>query len=302
MARFLKFVFPVFACIAFGGPFALTQAADKPWHVDVGAGFEYNDNLTRPEKDIVSDDGDIAAVFELGGGYRFFDRPDFKLEGNYDFYQSLYADRSDFDFQSHTFSLGASTERGSTDFGADIAYNNSNLDGDDFMELFMFVPRMGIQLSPTLYTDLSYMYQDKDFDTETRRDAHQHSIGVTQFLFFMDGKAHVSGGYRLAHEDARGPEFDYLANILKLAVKAPGPLETSLTGSFEFNYRNYDHRTPSIGEEREDKIKTLKAGLTRKLTDPFEVRFDYQHTDNDSNLPQVDYAENIVTVGLNATF
>ncbi|UCD11521.1 MAG: DUF560 domain-containing protein [Nitrospinaceae bacterium] len=289
-------------CLFTAGLPMLAEGGEKPWHVDVTAGFEYNDNLTRPEKDIVSGDSDIAGVFELSGGYRFLDTPDFKLEGNYDFYQSLYADRSDFNFQSHTFNLGGSTERGNTDFGVDIAYTNSNLDGDDFMELFMFLPRMGIQFSPALYTDLIYMYQNKDFDTESRRDADQHSIGMTQFLFFMDSKAYLSGSYRLASEDARGAEFDYLANILRAALKVPGPFETLLNASYEFNYRNYDHTTPSIGKEREDKINTLKAGLSKKLTEPFDLGFNYQYTNNDSNLPSVDYSENIVTIALGAHF
>jgi hypothetical protein len=292
----------LFVFLLFGGFPWLAQAEDKPWHVDVSAGFEYDDNLARPEKDIVSNDSDIAGVFELGGGYRFLDTPDFKMEAEYDFYQSLYADRSEFNFQSHTFGLGASMERGKTDFGGNVSYTNSNLDGDDFMELFLFTPRMGIQLSPTLYTDVSYMYQDKDFDNERRRDAHQHSLGLTQYLFFMDSKAYLSGSYRVASEDARGPEFDYLANILKAALKMPGPVETTFNASYEFNYRDYDHRTPSIGKERLDKINTLKASLSKKLMEPFDLSFSYKYINNDSNLPSVDYDENILSIALGARF
>jgi len=291
------FVF-LFTCGS-SGP---ARAEDKPWHVDVSAGFEYDDNLVRPEKDIVSNESDIAGVFELGGGYRFLDTRDFKVEAGYDFYQSLYADRSEFNFQSHTFALDGTTERDKTDFGANLSYTNSNLDGDDFMELFMFVPRMGIQISPTLYTDVSYMYQNKDFDTESRRDADQHSLGLTQYLFFMEGKAHLSGGYRIASEDARGPEFDYFAHILKAALKMPGPFETTFDAFYEFNYRDYEHRTPGIGKEREDKINTLKAGLSKKLVDPFDLNFSYKYINSDSNLPTVDYDENIIAVVLAARF
>jgi hypothetical protein len=275
---------------------------DKPWHIGASAGIEYSDNVTRPEKDIVSGNSDHAYVFELNGGYKFIDSEDFEMEASYDFYQSLYDDSSTFDFQSHGFNLGAAQDLDKLDFGADLNYTTTELDEKDFMDLFMFIPRAGFLLSPKLYTDISYMFQDKDFETENTRDATQHSIGLTQFLFFMDSKAYLSGSYRLASEDASGAEFDYLAHIFKATLKIPGPFDTRFKASYEYKNRDYDNVTASIGREREDKINTFKGEVSKKILKVFNLAFVYEYINSDSNLPSVDYNENIASLAFGFQF
>lgn len=274
---------------------AMGQDEDnKPWTIGASLGLEYDDNLTRIEQDIVSGDSDHAYIFELNGSYRFLDTSDLQLEAGYDFFQSIYDDRSDFDFQSHGFNLGAAHEEEKFDLSADINYTTANLDDLNFVDLFMFIPRVGISLSPALYTDISYMFQDKNFDTDNRRDASNHSISLSQFLFFMESKAYVSGTYRLESEDADGAEFDYVGHLLKAALKYPAPFETIFKASLQFKFRDYDNITPSIGEERDDTITTFKLELAKKLSRLFDVRASYEHIDSESNLATVDFSENIL--------
>jgi len=275
---------------------------EKAWKIGASAGIEYDDNLTRIEQDILSGESDHAYIFEVNGSYRFLDTQDFELEASYDFYQSLYDDRSDFDFQSHGFNLGAAHEAENIDFGADFNYTTTSLGEIDFLDIFMLIPRMGIVLSPILYTDISYMFQDKNFQTDNRRDASNHSIGLTQFLFFMDSRAYFSGTYRLESEDAEGEEFDYLGHLLKAAIKIHGPLDTVFKASYQYKLKDYDNITPSIGEERKDTKNTIKVALSKSLYEYFNLKLSYEHIASESNLATVDFNENILSFLLGVHF
>ena len=268
----------------------------KPWNIGARFGIEYDDNVTRVEQDNVSGDGDNAYIFELNGAYRLLDTPDFKLETGYDFYQSIYDEKSDFDFQSHTFILSGSKEAGDLDLSVDYNYINANLSGDDFFGMHMLIPRIGILLTPRLYTDISFIFQYKDFDTDNKRDATNNSIGVNQFFFFMENKAYVNASYRIENEEATGGEFDYFGHKLKIGLKVPAPLETQFRFSYEFKLRDYDNVTPSIGEEREDKKNTLRFSLDKNFARFFNLKFKYEFINNESNLATVDYTENIVSL------
>ncbi len=275
---------------------------DKPWGLGASVGLEFDDNLTRIEQDIVSGDSDHAYVFEAYGSYRFWERAGLELEAGYDFYQSLYDDRTDFDFQSHSFNISAAQDAGKLDFGADYSYIYTTLGGDDFLGLHLFIPRVGISITPKLYTDINYILQGKNFFEDDDRDAVNHSVGITQFLFFMESRAYVNAGFRLEVEDADGDEFDYFGPVLKLGVKLPGPWETIWKAAWKYQFRDYNDITPSIGEEREDKINTFQLSAVKPLAKILDLKLEYEHIASDSNLPVVDFSENIVTLTLAAHF
>jgi tetratricopeptide (TPR) repeat protein len=279
----------------------------KKWWLKGSGGAEYDDNLTEEESDTATGWADWAAVFEFEGGYRFVNSKPFEAEITYDFYQSFYEifeesdeDISDMNTQTHTAGLSASVDLDKWDIGLDYDYTYMFLGGDSFMQTHSISPSVGWLAFPILYGNVSYIFSINDYfnDEDELRDAVNHSAGFDLFLFFMDYKGYVQVGYRAEIEDADGDEYDYLGHTAICAVQVKLPYESTIRFMYQYEFKDYSDITPSIGEEREDNKHTYNAVFTKELFDNFELKVDYEHIRSYSNLPAVDYHENVIYMGL----
>lgn len=274
------------------------QKKNKRWGIEVSTGLEWDDNVTRVEQDAVTGETDIAGVFEFEGSFKILDEPKYDLEASYDFFQTLYEDITTFNFQSHGGTLSASGELGRADVGGSYNYTFTTLDADDFLAIQSVTPSLGFSHSQNQYTYLSYIFQDKNFFTDDNRDGNNHSIGVDHFIFFMDAKGYVLVNYRVETESTFGDEFEYIGHQAKLGLKAPLPFDSLIKASYRFNFRDYDNVTPSIAREREDNKHTFKVELSKEIFKNVNVKAKYEYIDSGSNLPSVDFTENIAQISL----
>ncbi|MBI4384948.1 MAG: tetratricopeptide repeat protein [Nitrospinae bacterium] len=270
----------------------------KRWKFDASAGWQYDDNVTRVEQDTVTGKSDSAGVFEFNGSYKLIDGPRYGLEVDYDLFQSVYDESTNFDFQSHGATIAGSRDAQGWDAGMDYSYNYSTLGGVNFLETHTLRPSFGFSGMENFYVGASYLFQDKNFLRLPSRDAANHSFGIDNFFFFMDSKAYVLFGYRFDREDAAGPEFDYFGHLFSGGVQLPLPLDSKARIAYKYNLRDYEHITPSIGEERRDDKQTLKLTLTKKVFPFLSLKMDYEHIISDSNLSSVDFTQNVVFLGL----
>ena len=284
---------------------AYRNKKEKPWRVEASAGFEYNDNVISAEQDLVSGGDDIAAIIEFEGGLKILDFGNIEVEASYDFFQRLYQeDLTAFDFQSHSPAISVSGDFDNFTAELDYRYTWTSLGEVDFMQINTLTPSVGIAWTPTLYTYLSYMYMDKEFQEAVNagRNADNNSIGFSQFIFFMKSKAYLMGGYRWTSEDASDDMFDYDGHAFSLGAKLPGPFKTTLRLNYKYTARDYTKVTTSIGVLREDDKQTFKAEISRDFIKHLRLKAKYEYIDNDSNLPSVVYTENILYLGLSVFF
>ena len=276
----------------------------KNYSVYGGMGFLYDDNLTVSAQDLVSEEGDFAVVFELGGMYQFFNKGPYSAEVAYDFYQSLYFDIGEFNLQSHNISLSATREVDQWDLGLDYILGYSLLGGSSFLTTNMFIFGAGRSWDPKWYTRVSYMPIFKNFnqDFNDPRDGVNHSIGFDQFYFFSGKESYGQLGYRLMDEDTSGDQFDYIGHEVTLSGRIPTYYAGKLLLRYHLLWKDFQNITPSIGEERLDKRHTFQFTWTRIFEDMIEFKFDFQHIESDSNLPAVDYSENIVMMGVTVKY
>lgn len=270
----------------------------KRWGIRASTGWEYDDNLSRIEKDIVTGEQDSAVVFEFEGEYKIIDTPKYALEVSYDFYQSRYKKITDLDFLTHSFSLSGSREMKKWDTGIDYTYSYNRLGDEKFLDIHSLMPNIGFSAIPALYTSINYIVQKKRFFTDSERDAINHSISFYQFLFFMENKAYLNLNYTLDAENTNSSEFDYIGHSFTLGSQIQLKFQSKIKLSYEYNLKDYLDITSSIGEERRDKKHTINFVLTKKLFKNLEFKVDYQNINSISNLESVDYNENVVFVGL----
>ncbi len=273
----------------------------KRWQLSGRTGMEVDDNVTVPELDVSSGEADVAGVFEFGGSFRVVETKEVEVGVGYDFYQSVYATLTQANLQSHTLSLDASREVREVDVDLDYSFTASSLGGEDFLNLHSVLPSIGYALRSEWYAVLGYNYRDKDFASVGERDAGQHALVLDNYFFLGDGGMRLALNYRLESEDATGPEFDYLANVVGARFQtpiSPFEFELDLELGYRFATRDYANATPSIGRRRDDQRHRLDFGLSKRLTDLLVARFDYQHLSSISNLPEADYDNNVVNLSL----
>jgi tetratricopeptide (TPR) repeat protein len=272
----------------------------RRWSLYGLMGLEVDDNVSVPELDASSGDADVAGVFEAGGSFRFLEHRGLEAEVGYDFYQSVYAEVTEANLQSHTFSLAGARELGSVDANLDYRFSASWLGGDGFLNVHQVYPSFGYAPLSRWYATAGYDFRDKDFRIDGGRDATQHA-GVFRNFFLLGEGQTLDLLYRIEDENARASEFDYLGQVVGVRLVtpvAPFGFALDLELGYRFDYRDYSNQTPSIGERREDKRHFADFVVERRLTDLLVARLTYQHFTSDSNLPSADYTSNIVNLVL----
>ena len=232
----------------------LTQGkSTKPWALSMSAGMEYDDNVTVSLQDLATGEDDFAYIFEFSGEYNFLETKKFELQAGYDLYQSLYHDLSEFDLQSHIFSLGGSYKFEKFDADVFTSYNRATLGGKDFMELYSIAPQIGFFPSERWFALIGYSYEDSHFFTDPARDGKSHSVGMDHFVFFMQGKSYLLFSYRFEDKNTRGDEFTYDGHFATLGVKTPLPIWNQKRYvqrlTYRYFYKDYSNITPSLGQE-----------------------------------------------------
>lgn len=277
----------------------------KRWYVSANAGFEYDDNVTLSTLDNTTGIEDAAAVFDFAAAYQLYKTDSSEIEVGYDLYQSVYKELSDFDLQSHLFSAMASHEFGKVDANLGYSYNYIELGGESFLEIQSVTPSIGFSSAENLYHTLSYNFKDKNFTSNSARDADHHAIGLDNYYFFSESKSYAYVNLRFEDEDTTAPEFDYNGYYVTVGGKTDLPIfarNPELRFSYQYFLRDYLNPNPALGEEREDVRNTITLSLTQYLNDIFNVQLNYQYLDSNSNLQTSDYTENIVSMTIGARF
>jgi Tfp pilus assembly protein PilF len=277
----------------------------RPWWLSGSAGLEYDDNLTVTELDVTTDQADVAGIFAVSAGGRPLERGPSRLEIDYDFFQSLYADVTDLNLRSHSVAAVASTELAGLDPSLAYRYLHATLGDDAFLDTHRVSLGIGASLAPQWYASAGYHFEDRSIAQDELRDATRLAFSLDQFLFLGERRATARLGWRIELEDARGPEFDFVGNTVVLSLRGDLPwrvLRTEARLEWEFEARDYTEETPSIGEKRADRRNTIRLGLVRPFTRHVSVVLDYQFIASSSNLPSQDFDENILALRAEAAF
>jgi len=277
----------------------------KPFSLSGRVGLEVDSNVSVPELDASSGKSDVAGVFELGGSYRFLHAPNYEAEIGYDFYQSVYSDVTEANLRSHTFGIDGTRDVHGADVGGSYRFTHSQLGGDDFLNLHNLLPSVGFSVLPNWYAIVGYNYLHKNFDRDNDRDGDQHALALDNFWFVCDGRASIALGYRLQKENTHGAQYDFFGNLVSARFKTPLSIKSFDFDAmlfFQYQSRDYDHVTPSIGKKRDDNRYNAALGLGKDINQYVRAQIDYQYFNSDSNLPEADYDEHIVTMTIGVEY
>ena len=272
---------------------------------EVSAGVEYDSNLAVVEVDQSTGAEDFSANLEVELGYEREFGQGTTFEAGYDFSQSLHFDFPDFDIQSHRGSVSLEQDFGRIDAGASYDFIYSTLDREGFISYHLLSPYASAFIGENLLTRVAYSYADKNFIDRIDRDATIHAGAVDAYYFWNGRRTYLLLGYKYESENAVDPQFDFTAHTIRARLSQ----RFSLAGAraqgrvgWRYENRDYDAVTLSIGEIRDDRRHRIEAELEVDLTDRIFAELEARRNFLNSNLPSVDYNENVIAARLGARF
>jgi len=262
---------------------------------DAAAGIEFDDNITVQQVDVETGEDDFAAVLEGGVDWEMEFGESDSLDLGYSANYSQQFDLTGFDLFTQGTRIGYEHDFDSFKMGATHRFFYTRLGGNSFLKLNRIEPHISSFEIENLFLKATYIYQDKEFSNRVARDAETH-MGQADAFYFADGvDTFLSFTFRFEAEDAVAPQFDFDAHILRGGVHTRLPFggsEDRFKVTLEYEGRDYDSITPSIGEIRDDDRFTLDVSWEVPLSKRFFVRAEYRYRDFDSNLPSANYTEN----------
>jgi len=273
------------------------RAAPAQYTAEAGLGGEYDSNVTVDEVDLASSKGDYALVADAAVGAKKAITDDIEWAGSYDFSQTWYRKFDEVDRQTHILGTDMSMGHEGMDTGISLYYIMSRLDNDRFLDLFRVSPSVSGFLTKRWFARGAYVYFNKSIAQRPDRDAETQNGEVDLYYFLRGLRTYFNFGYRYRDEDAKGNEYDYRSNGVKLRYIQRFELFSRMTKlelAWRYEDRDYTSETPSIGEDRHDQRHRWRVDFEIPLVGRSALQLFSGYADYDSNYPQADYDQTVV--------
>ncbi len=298
------------AALAFVAPaLAQGQTADaeqqRPVQIDLRAGVQYDSNVAILDLDASSGRSDVAAQLEFGVNYNGRPTSQLTLNGGYHLSQSLHQEFDAFDLRIHRASAGFAYDVGGFNTGLAGHHIIAELDGSEFLTMRQYSPHLSRLFGTRLFMRFAHTWSDKTFRTNPGRDATANAVSADAYVFLNGLSTYLIAGARYDDEDARAGHFDFRGDRLRLQLVhriSTATRQLTLRTQVRTERRNYRAPTPAIEEVRRDRRHRLEVLLDIPFGEQLVTRLGMTHADNRSNLPAVDFTENVVSVQLRAQF
>lgn len=269
----------------------------RTWSAKIGAGREYDSNVSVSEVDVSSGESDYAWTLNLGVGVNQALGKKTEMALNYDLSQSQYDEFSFVDRQTHILGANLSTDLTKAKAGLSAYYINSRLDGDPFLEYLRLSPSLSGFLSKRWFARGAYVYAERTISRRSDRDAETHSLEGDLYYFHRGLRSYFNIGYRYRDENTVLDALDFTSHGIKLRyIRRFNLLGTETKGEISWRYeeRRYLSPDPAIEENRADNRGRLKLDLEVPLGERATLEWYYSYGDFESNLPRADFIQTIV--------
>jgi hypothetical protein len=279
---------------------AAQDAADsryaRTWSAKVGAGREYDSNVTVSEVDSSSGESDYAWTVDLGVGLNqsLGERTDLSL--NYDFSQSSYDEFSFVDRQTHILGSNLSLDLKRTKGGLSAYYVRSLLDGERFLDYLRLSPSLSGFVSKRWFARGAYVFSERTLEDREDRNADTHAVEGDLYYFHRGLRSYFNIGYRYRDEDAVFDALDFRSHGIKLRYIRRFALlgrQAKAEISWRFEARDYTSVDPVISEERNDDRSRWKLDFEVPFGERLTWQWYLSYGDFASNLPRADFIQTI---------
>ncbi len=283
-----------------------SQDQGKPWQTEFRAGASIDDNVTLSDINLQTGVEDVLTFYQFSGFYTWSPAESFNLQADYDFFQSIYDTLHAFDMQIHTGSLTLSKEFEKVETNLGYSFSYIKLGGLDFEKTHTLSSGLYFSVMENWLVDLSYALTIKDFFAIPQRDGQNHILRISNYITLGEGEGMIWLSYSPEGEITRDQQFTYVAQNLSLGGEHLIPylenLETKVRANYQYIYQDFQSITPLIGMERQDIVNQVSFEIVQPILDYFDITFQFQHINSESNLSANDFVEHIYSLSAGATF
>lgn len=293
------------------GPTLMPPELEVPrWNVLVSSGYEYDSNvvLKPDDKSLASSQDANANRFSLNTnlGYQAIAKPNFLLEGIYEFSQTLHDDGLDeFNFTFQEFGLDlrkrSQVKNHWVIWGIRYGLSPSFLGGDLFSLTNRWVLSADTRFSPrtrTLFFDrlaASNFAPDGSTPRRTSRDGFYQDFGVTHFWYPGNSPFHFFVHEEFNSAFTRGDNFDRLGNTTRVGSHLPWKqVAVDVSGGFALGgYPNFSSISSLDTDRRRDFTWDLYGSMTYFLTRRLSIRAFYRYVNSQNRNGFFEYHRHI---------
>ena len=190
----------------------------KRWAARLLTGFEYDDNVTLTPDGRAGagapDQSDGKFILSGEGRYDVVATDTYLLRAEYDLYQTLNLDITDFDFRAHQM-RGTASRRLRRDVwvGLQGGYNHYTLGSDAYLGEPFVKPFVSLLQGDWGLTQIVYRHGDATYFSdpfEDIRDGPVQTVGANQTAYFGGGRYYATAGFDYATERPDGSGGDPL--------------------------------------------------------------------------------------------
>lgn len=287
-------------------PFIPENQANSRFKYDLGYRFEYDDNVTFPDDDLATGQGDYRHVLMAD---LLYERP---LRGDWSFYasghflQSLHHDLKAFD-RTHvagSVALGHMGQRTGWRIPLELTY--VWLDGDAFRNSIAILPGFYIQFGNDFLSHFYVRLQRDDYDwfADTEEDRSGDVAGGGVLLTGqLTRRLQVRSYFEFNRYDSDGVYWsrDEVIAFVHGEFELSARWQTAV--AFRYKREDYDNVRQVFAERQLDKSKEIFLNITHKFENKnWWVRGQVSLINHESNIENFDYDRNIYSITLTRDF
>lgn len=300
--------------------------SQRRWSVELRAGAYYDTNVSvnpLSSTDAISEeirlkniaDGNVESPGELLAvrlDYAWLRRGPWEATISYSFFQTINNDAPDFNIQDHLGVLSG-FYRGLAgalpyQIGAQYAFDYTLLGGDSYLQrhgatLFGSLAESTQHLTTVLGRVEWSNFADDPPDPDDSEDGVNGMVGVVHTMFFSGRKHLIRLGYQFDVDAADGRNFDYIGHRLIAGAMYTLPVwGLRLRYDFDVHFRDYQHLNTILPAaapgtvKRQDTEQTHIARVELPLPHDLTLTFEYQYSQDRSNLAPYSYDRNVFTM------
>lgn len=280
----------------------------KPWAVYAGTGVGYDSNVQLDPNDVKES---AAFQFSAGARYDIARSDNLLLRLQYDLFQSIHPDVTDFNFRAnHIRGTASWAPDPRVWLGVQAGWDHYALGNSSYLEEPWVMPFASILEGKAGLTQLLFRYGHEDFLSapfEDVRSGPSYATGVTQVFYLGDPQRFLTTGYQFeADEPSRAAGNDYArdAHQFHIGVGFPAWWQTNVALTYVFRYDDYTHPNSEVDfrTHRYDDFHQIALQIRRPIGEHVNVGLSYWGTWNPSNIGLFDYRRQIVAATVEVTY
>jgi hypothetical protein len=264
-----------------------------------------NSTLVVAELDQVSNQQDVALTMnaKLAGQWRATSA--LTLQGGYSFARKDFQAFDSYDLDLHQLYVDAQYDFAWLSVGVRHDLAKAILQDEAFLSLNQTSIYTAKYLTTTTYLRSALIYKDKKFDSMASRDATNRGVDLNLFQFFAGGNTMLAFGLSGEQEEALDQQFNYSSNSLNSSVLHKFELfgqASQVQLDWRYRHSTYTDSASNTAPQRKDIQQSIQLQWQQAIWRKMSVVAKVEYSDNQSSLPQLNYAQTISLIELQMTF